>query len=77
MALRANGLTFDTLDFTADDLRLARRRQQVLAELRPQFEAEDIMFIYANRMGDANGINQAIEMGLQRRYLYLAPSAAQ
>ena len=30
------------------------------------------MFIYENRMGDANGISQAVEMGLQRRYLYLA-----
>jgi SAM-dependent methyltransferase len=75
VALAANGLIFRTLEFTADDLRLARLRKQVLAELKPQFEADDIMFIYDNRMGDANGVSQAIEMGLHRRYLYLARRA--
>jgi ubiquinone/menaquinone biosynthesis C-methylase UbiE len=72
VALQANGLIFETRDFTDDEHRLALLRKQVLAELKPQFEAEDIMFIYENRMGDANGISQAVEMGLQRRYLYLA-----
>lgn len=69
-ALLANGLTFETFEFTEDDHRLARLRQQVLAELKPQFEAEEIMFIYENRLGDAKGIRQACEEGLQRRYLY-------
>lgn len=72
VALQTNGHTFETQEFTADDYRLALLRKQVLAELKPQFEAEDIMFIYDNRMGDANGVSQACEMGLQRRYLYLA-----
>ena len=72
VALRANGLIFETWDFTDDEYRLALLRKQVLAELKPQFEAEEIMFIYENRMGDANGVSQAVEMGLQRRYLYLA-----
>jgi cyclopropane fatty-acyl-phospholipid synthase-like methyltransferase len=71
LALRANGRTFETQDFTADDHRLALLRKQVLAELKPQFAAEDVMFIYDNRLGDANGISQACEMGLQRRYLYV------
>ncbi len=72
LALQANGRTFETQEFTADDYRLALLRKQVLAELKPQFEAEDIMFIYDNRMGDANGVSQACKMDLQRRYLYLA-----
>jgi hypothetical protein len=42
----------------------------VLAELRPQFEAEGAMFIYDNRMGDAEGISQAILENLHARYLY-------
>ena len=71
LALRENGRTFETQDFTADDHRLALLRKQVLAELKPQFAAEDVMFIYDNRLGDANGISQACEMGLQRRYLYV------
>ena len=69
-ALQAHGLRYDTQDFTADDLRLAHMRQEVLVELRPQFEAEDIMFIWENRMGDAQGVARAVELGLQRRYLY-------
>ena len=72
VALQANGLIFETWDFTDDEYRLALLRKQVLAELKPQFEAEEIMFIYENRMGDADGVSQAVEMGLQRRYLYLA-----
>ncbi|MBZ0301860.1 MAG: methyltransferase domain-containing protein [Anaerolineae bacterium] len=69
-ALCANGLAFQALDFTAEEYRLARLRQEVLAELRPRFEAEGLMFIYDNRSGDAQGIRQAIEDGLHRRYLY-------
>jgi len=75
VALQANGLIFETWDFTDDEYRLALLRKQVLADLKPQFEAEEIMFIYENRMGDANGVSQAVEMGLQRRYLYLARRA--
>jgi cyclopropane fatty-acyl-phospholipid synthase-like methyltransferase len=69
-ALKANGLNFQASDFTPDDYRIAQRRKQVLAELQPRFAAEDVLFIYENRMGDAQGISQAIEEGLHARYLY-------
>jgi len=71
-ALSANGFGYTFVDFTADDLRLAIRRQEVLADLHDRFEAEGNLFIYENRLGDANGIRQACEAGLQRRYLYTA-----
>jgi ubiquinone/menaquinone biosynthesis C-methylase UbiE len=71
-ALCANGFHFVTTDFSAADLRLAICRQQTLADLRDGFEAEGNLFIYENRLGDANGIRQACEDGLQRRYLYIA-----
>ena len=71
-SLSANGFGYTFVDFTANDLRLAIRRQEVLADLRDQFEAEGNLFIYENRLGDANGIRQACEDGLQRRYLYTA-----
>jgi ubiquinone/menaquinone biosynthesis C-methylase UbiE len=71
-ALKANGLTFTVQDFTEADYQLAQRRKQVLADLRPQFEAEGLGFVYENRLGDANGISQAVEERLHRRYLYLA-----
>lgn len=74
-ALRANGMSFVATDFTDDDYRLARLRRSVLADLRPQFEAEGNLFLYENRLGDANGISAAIEAGLHRRYLYVAKVA--
>lgn len=70
VALQANGLTFTTQDFTEEDYRLAQLRKQVLTELQAAFIDEDILFIYENRMGEANGISQGIELGLHRRYLY-------
>jgi len=74
-ALKANGLNFQTWDLTQDDYRLAQQRKTVLSDLRPRFEAEGLMFIYDNRMGDAQGISQAIEEGLHARYLYHVQTA--
>lgn len=69
-ALIANDLTFQTWDLTPQDYELAQRRKAVLADLKPQFAAEGNLFIYENRLGDADGISQAIEDGLHARYLY-------
>jgi cyclopropane fatty-acyl-phospholipid synthase-like methyltransferase len=70
-ALLENDLPFHTYDLTRQDYKLAQRRKEVLADLKLQFEAEGTEFIYENRMGDAEGISQAIEEGLHTRYLYL------
>jgi cyclopropane fatty-acyl-phospholipid synthase-like methyltransferase len=69
-ALLAISLTFYTWDLTTQDYELAQSRKKVLADLKPQFEAEGVMFIYENRMGDAEGVSRAIEAGLHARYLY-------
>ncbi len=69
-ALRANALAFQTWDLTHQDHVLAQLRKEVLAALKPQFEAEGTLFIYENRMGDAQGVSQAIEDGLHARLLY-------
>jgi cyclopropane fatty-acyl-phospholipid synthase-like methyltransferase len=74
-ALQANSLGFQTWDLTQQDYLLAQRRKEVLADLKPQFEAEELMFIYENRMGDALGVSQAVEEGLHARYLYLVRRA--
>jgi ubiquinone/menaquinone biosynthesis C-methylase UbiE len=71
-ALAANRLAFRTWDFTEDECRLAQLRVQILPEMRARFEAEGLLFVYENRMGDGGGISQACGEGLQRRYLYLA-----
>jgi hypothetical protein len=65
------GLDYQTWDFTQDDYRLAQCRKAVLAELRPRFEAAGLLFVYENRLGDANGVSGAIESGQHGRYLYL------
>lgn len=70
IALQANGLNFTAQDFTDADYRLAQQRKQVLAELQAAFLAEDLQFIYDNRMGEANGISRNVELGLHRRYFY-------
>jgi cyclopropane fatty-acyl-phospholipid synthase-like methyltransferase len=74
-ALTAAGFNYVAADFTASERRLAVMRQEALADLREAFEAEGNLFIYENRLGDANGIRQACEEGLQRRYLYVAVAA--
>jgi len=71
-ALAANGLAFRTWNLTDADYRLALKRKGVLLELKPQFELEGALSIYENRMGDAEGVSQAIETGLHARHLYLA-----
>ncbi|MEM5773729.1 MAG: class I SAM-dependent methyltransferase [Anaerolineaceae bacterium] len=69
-ALAELGFPFQTVELTDADYRLALRRKEVLDDLRGMFEAEGNLFLYENRMGDACGISDAIERGLQRRYLY-------
>lgn len=79
-ALQSNDLAYTTVDYTADDYRIAQLRRQVLPELRARFEADGLGFVVENRLGDADGISRAIEAGLHRRHLYLvevgAPSHA-
>lgn len=74
-ALKANQFVFTSRDFTHEDHHLALLRKALLTELRPSFERDDLMFVYNNRIGDAEGVCQAVEEGLHRRYLYLAQRA--
>jgi hypothetical protein len=46
----------------------------VLEDLKPRFDAEGLMFIHENRMGDALGVSRAIDEGLHARYLFVAQS---
>jgi cyclopropane fatty-acyl-phospholipid synthase-like methyltransferase len=69
-ALKANHMSFYISDLTQQDYTLALRRKNILLELKPQFEAEGNMFIYENRLGDAQGVIEAIKQGLHARYLY-------
>ena len=71
-AFAANGLRYEAEDLTAADLAHARLRQAILPELAAAFAAEGNGFIYDNRLGEANGVTNAIAAGTHRRYLYVA-----
>ncbi len=68
--LQRNRLVYSAQDFTAADQQHARLKRAVLLALRPRFEAEDNMFLYDNRMGEAEGVIAAVEAGAHARYLY-------
>lgn len=69
-ALQTTDFPFQTWDLTDQEYQLAQRRKAVLIDLKPQFETEGLQSIYENRLGDAEGICQAIEEGLHVRYCY-------
>ena len=71
-ALTANGLSFRAEDLTRRDYELALRRTEALLTLKAQFEADGALFIYENRLAEAQGIAQAIADGLHARYFYCA-----
>lgn len=71
LALRANGMQFETWDFTADDLALGMRKLEILDSLHDEFQAEGNLFLYENRMGETSGVLAAHKAGMYARYLYL------
>lgn len=71
-ALIAGGFTVTARDVTRQDYEIAQRRKAVLTDLRARFERENLQFIWENRMGDANGVIQAVEEGMHVRCLYIA-----
>ncbi len=75
-ALQSNGLTFTAQDFTGQDYQLALQRKALLVAQASDFAAEALLFLYNNRLAECNGIIQAYELGLHRRYLYHATTGA-
>jgi cyclopropane fatty-acyl-phospholipid synthase-like methyltransferase len=69
-ALARHGLDYRAWDFAEADYRHAQLARQVLEELKPAFAAEDTLFLYENRLGEAHGIIAAVEAGAHARYLY-------
>lgn len=69
-ALHALGLAYRTWDVTAEDYQHAQLKRRILEELRPAFAAEDNLFLFENRYGEACGVIEAIEANAHKRYLY-------
>jgi hypothetical protein len=76
-AFAMHGLRYEAVDYTLADLAHARRRQELLPALADSFAAEGNQFIYDNRLGEANGVADAIAAGTHRRYLYVARRRAE
>lgn len=70
VALKQCGLCFQTEDGTWQDEALAHRKQEILAKLKTEFEAEGNQFLYEDRVGEALGVAEAVAIGMHARYLY-------
>ncbi|MFB0523557.1 MAG: class I SAM-dependent methyltransferase, partial [Candidatus Bathyarchaeia archaeon] len=71
-ALKDNGLTFQTIDFTANSRGIWVREIEAAEELKELFEKEGNADIYEDRAQDAKRTLEKIEEGRQARYFYLA-----
>lgn len=71
-AFRRQDMAYRAWDATEDDARHARLKLHVLNDLREEFEREGTLFLYENRLGEANGVLEAIEADCLRRYLFVA-----
>jgi cyclopropane fatty-acyl-phospholipid synthase-like methyltransferase len=69
-ALQANELPFTTIDLTASTLHFWERSQQVLAELKPEFEAEGNLDLCAGRLSEGESVLGLAKAGRMTRYLY-------
>lgn len=69
-ALTRHGLTFQTWDYTRAEYDRSRLIQKIAPEFQPRFAAEDNLFLFENRMIEANGNAGFYEAGRLCRYLY-------
>lgn len=70
VALQAHSLAYTALDVTAQDYAHAREKRRLLEEMHAAFEAEGMLWLLENRLGEACGVAAAFEAGAHARYLY-------
>jgi cyclopropane fatty-acyl-phospholipid synthase-like methyltransferase len=71
-AFRQHGMVYQAWDESDADARHAQLKLQVLHDLREAFEQEGTMFLFENRIGEAEGVREAVEADCLRRYLFVA-----
>jgi hypothetical protein len=71
-ALGANGLSFAATDFTASNLAFWRRSQEIIAEMKPEFEAEGNKDLCEGRIVEGDSVLALAIAGRMSRYLYHA-----
>jgi SAM-dependent methyltransferase len=72
-ALRRCGLDFWTWDFSAQEIEHWKVKLDVLARMRPMFEAEGNLWLHGFRLGEAKSHARTIGPHTRSRYLYLVP----
>lgn len=75
-ALTANGLAFTTEDLTDSNLAFWQRSQEIVAEMKPEFEAEGNKDLCEGRLIEGESVLNLAKAGRMRRYLYHARVAA-
>ncbi len=71
-ALKANDITFTTYDFTDSNLAFWRRSQKIVAETKPEFEAEGNKDLCEGRIVEGESVLALATAGRMSRYLYHA-----
>jgi len=71
-ALGANGLSFTSHDLTASNLAFWRKSQEVIAEMKPDFEAEGNKDLCEGRIVEGDSVLALAIAGRMSRYLYHA-----
>lgn len=69
-ALTANGLSFTAEDLTESNLAFWERSQQIVAELKPDFEAEGNDDLCHGRLVEGESVLNLAKAGRMSRYLY-------
>ncbi len=72
LALKANELDFVTHDFTESTRAFWERSQMVIAELKPEFEAEGNKDLCEGRLVEGESVLALAVAGRMTRYLYHA-----
>ncbi len=69
-ALKANDLAFVTYDFTESNLAFWQRSQKIVAEMKPEFEAEGNKDLCEGRIIEGDSVLALATAGRMSRYLY-------
>jgi hypothetical protein len=71
-ALQANGLAFTTYDLTESNLAFWQRSQQIVTEMKTEFEAEGSKDLCQGRIVEGESVLELAKAGRMSRYLYHA-----
>jgi len=69
-------LPYTCIDYTAQDLEHARRKEEIVQDLKEEFVAEGNLFLFENHLGEAKVAQMAHAKNSHARYLYIVTRPA-